>query len=127
VSRAATLLCVTGDELGLMGFQRVLGPEEDVANLEIEVPLRVHVQIDAGETVRYDRAALLDARGEPLTLSVHHGESSYAMSEIPLDKGRSEPFSASELAKTLVLYTAGVEALRMPVELERGKLNTLRP
>src|SRR5262245_47321321 len=47
-----------------------------LAALALAVSLRVHVQIDAGEASGFERAALLDARGEPLTLSLHHGRSS---------------------------------------------------
>jgi protocatechuate 3,4-dioxygenase beta subunit len=127
VARAATRVRVSGPELGLTGFEHRLAPEDDPLDLVLAVPLRVHVQIDAGEAAVFERAALLDARGEPLTLSVHHGQSSYAMSEIPLEKGRSESFSVSELAETLVLYSGGKELRRMPLELARGGLNTIRP
>ena len=71
--------------------------------------------------------ALLDARGEKLEISVYHGQSAYSMREITVQEGRTEPFTVSESAKTLVLYRNKVEVRRVSVGLEPGKLNTLRP
>ena len=128
VSRAVHVVEVRGLELGLTGYRRALEPGDDLANLELAVPMRVHVQIDAGQrTDAPDQAALLDENGERLYLSVHHGNSSYAMREIPLHEGRTEPFTVSETARTLVLLVQGQETLRMPLELTRGDLNTIRP
>lgn len=127
VSRAVQSVAVQDRELGLEGFEHLLGAGEDVERLELAVPLNVHVQIDAGEAAGFDRAALLDAQGEPLMLSVVHGEHAYGMDQVELDRGRSETFSVSELAATLVLFSQGVEARRLPVRLMHGELNTLRP
>jgi RNA polymerase sigma-70 factor (ECF subfamily) len=127
VSSAATLVRVSGLELGLMGFERRLGPEDDVERLELAVPLRVHVQVDVGGETAFERIALLDARGEKLALSVQHGQSAFAMQEVRLEAGRTESFSVSELAATLVLYGDGDELRRVPVSLRHGELNTLRP
>ena len=49
------------------------------------------------------------------------------MEKIRLVQGRSEAFSVSELAATLVLYARGEELRRLPVRLVRGELNTIRP
>jgi len=127
VSRAADLARVSGLELGLMGFERRLGPEDDVEHLELAVPLRVHVQIDGGEGADFDRVALLDAGGDKLVLSVQHGQSAFALQEIRLEHGRTESFSVSETARTLVLYAQGAELRRVRLELVRGELNTIRP
>jgi protocatechuate 3,4-dioxygenase beta subunit len=127
VSRAVNLVRVRGSELGLMGFEQPIGAADDVGNLELAVPLRVHVQVDGGEQPDFDRLAVLDEQGETLYLSVHHGRSSYAMREIPLHEGRTEPFSVSETATTLVLYAQGAEVRRVALELVRGELNTIRP
>jgi RNA polymerase sigma-70 factor (ECF subfamily) len=126
VSRRVNAIQAQGPELGLGGFRRLLAPSDDLAHLELAVPLRVHVQIDAGESEAIERAALLDEHGAKLTLSVDHGEHAYAMDEITLEHGRSEAFSVSELATTLVLYAKNTELRRLPVTLRRGELNTLR-
>jgi hypothetical protein len=126
VARAAAVE-VHGEELGLLGFRRELRADDDRAHLELAVPLRTHVRIEAAEARDFDRAALLDADGKTLELSVHHGNSSYAMSEITASDGSTEPFAVAETARTLVLYSKGVEVRRIAIELVRGELNTLRP
>jgi hypothetical protein len=127
VSRSADVLRVQGEELGLEGFRHALGAGDDPEEMELRIPLKVHVQIDAGETEGIERVSLLDARGERLALSVEHGEHAYSMDEIQLDHGRSESFSVSELAATLVLSAQGAEVRRLPVALARGELNIVRP
>ena len=127
VSRSVHAVRATGAELGLGGFVRRLAADDDLEHLELAVPLRVHVRIEAAPDADFDHVALLDAQGEKLTLSVDHGEHSYAMQDMDLDHGRSEAFSVSELATTLVLYAKGAELRRVPVTLARDGLNTLRP
>ncbi len=127
VTRAVEAVAVRGPELGLIGFRRALDAHADLERLELAVPMRVHVQIDSGASADFDRVALLDAEGQRLTLALHHGEHSYAMEEIELERGRSEAFSVSELATTLVLLSQGAEVRRVPVRLVRGERNTLRP
>lgn len=61
VSRAVGSVSVEGTELGLLGFQRALAPGDDVEHLELAVPMRVHVRIEAGPTSGFDSVALLDA------------------------------------------------------------------
>ena len=127
VSRAVNSVRVQGADFGLLGFEQALAPDDDVEHLELAVPMRVHLQIDGGEGADYDEASVLGADGATLSLSVHHGQSSYAMEKIRLEQGRSEAFSVSELAATLVLYARGEELRRLPVRLVRGELNTIRP
>lgn len=127
VSRAIHVVGVRGSDLGITGFEHPLAPGDDVRALEIVVPLIVHVQIDAGGRTDFDRVATLDAAGEKLYLSVQHGQSSYAMKEIRLEDGRTEPFSTSEAARTLVLFNGEIEVQRVPLRLVRGELNTIRP
>jgi len=127
VSRAVDAVLVQDRGLGLEGFRHPIAQSDDLEHLALAVPLNVHVQVDAGEAEGFDHAALLDARGERLMLSVEHGDHAYGMSEVALDRGRSETFSVSELATTLVLLSQGVEARRVPVRLVHGELNTLRP
>ena len=127
VSRAVNTANITGADIDLSGFHRPIPPDADVEDLEFVVPLRVHVQIDAGPDAEFDEVAILDAEGKRLNLAIYHGRVAFAMEELSLQQGRSEPFSVSEAGTTLVLYAKGVEARRMPLELERGKLNTIRP
>lgn len=127
VSRAVHLVNLSGIDLETTGFHHPIGPDEDVGSLEIAVPMRVHVQIDAEVPAEFDEVAVLDARGEKLYVSVQHGESSYSMKEVAVQAGRTEPFTVSELGKTLVLYRNHLEVRRLPLELVRGELNTIRP
>jgi hypothetical protein len=108
-----------------MGFQVPLGVETE--ELVVEVPLLARVQIQAGAQPDFDEAALLDAHGAALMLSIQHGKSGYALDSIRLEQDRTEPFSVSELARTLVLSRSGAEVRRVPVVLARGGLQTLRP
>ncbi|HEX6883433.1 MAG TPA: sigma-70 family RNA polymerase sigma factor [Planctomycetota bacterium] len=125
VSRAVHAVRVQGPELALEGFQHVLAAGDERTSLALAVPLRVHVRIEAGTV--YERALLLDARGARLALGLDHGQHSFVLETVELDQGRSESFSVSERATTLVLLGGGVELLRVPVALTRGTLNTLRP
>jgi hypothetical protein len=128
VSRAVNAVHVDGDELGLQGFQKAIGPQDDVEALELAAPTSVHVQVVAeGPAVSFDSVAVLDAQGERLDLSLQHGNSAYALQDINLDGGRTETFSVSELAHTLVLYEDKVEVGRVPLKLSRSTLNTIRP
>jgi hypothetical protein len=49
------------------------------------------------------------------------------MDEIQLDHGRSESFSVSELAATLVLSAQGAEVRRLRWPSRGGELNIVRP
>jgi protocatechuate 3,4-dioxygenase beta subunit len=125
ISRAANRVNVQGQELGLLAFERELGPDDDVENLAIAVPLRVHVQVDAASQSSLDELVVLDASGAELELSVQHGSSSYGMSRIRLQEGRSEPFSVLETARTIVFFAKGAEAFRLPLKLVPGELNVV--
>ncbi len=127
VARAALKLTVYGDELETTGVDRAIGADDDVENLVIAVPMRVHAQVDTGAPSDFDQISVLDAEGEKLYLTIQHGESSYTMKELDLVTGRSEPFTVSEAGRTLVLYKAKREAKRVSIELERGALNSIRP
>jgi hypothetical protein len=129
VSRAASRVNVSGDVIETTGVHRAIEPSDDVTNLVIAVPLSVHAQIDAGASARddADQISVLDASGEKLHLTIHHGESSYTMKELDLQAGRSEPFTVSEAGRTLVLYKQKKEVRRVPIELARGGLNTIQP
>lgn len=127
VSRAVSALQLHGPELGVTGHRHALRAEDDPERLEIAVPLRAYVQVDAGEAAGVERVSLLDAQGQKLDLTLEHGEHAYVMDEIALEAGRSESFSVCELATTLVLYAKGEEVRRVSVELVPGELNTIRP
>lgn len=127
VSRAVNVVGVDGYSFGVTGFERPLDPREDVEDLAIRVPLTMHVQIDAAGRTDFDRVSVLDEHGQKLYLTIQHGSSSYAMQEMDLREGRTEPFSVSEEAKTLVLFKGEVEVQKLPMRCTRGELNTIRP
>ena len=90
VSRAVHGLVLQDGPLGVELVRPPLRAHEDAAHLVLAVPLRVHVQVDAGEASGADRAALLDESGAALTLTLEHGEHSYLVQEVELHAGRSE-------------------------------------
>jgi hypothetical protein len=127
VSKSVTALRVEGEGMALEGFEHRLRSGDDLLQIEIAAPLRVHVQIDAANFPAVDKAAILDAEDSKLELAIRHGNSSYGMREDRLVGGRTEIFSVLETARTLVLYSKDVEVVRLPVKLASGSLNTLRP
>ena len=84
----------------------------------------VSAKLDFSE---FDSVEFEDAQGRPLHASVYLGKTSYPTSSIAVVGGRSEPFSVTEDAATIVVKKQGVELRRMPLELVRGQLNTIRP
>lgn len=126
VSTAVVLVRVQGEDMGLEGFVRTIDPKEDVEHLEIAVPMDVRVQVEAIDKAAFDSVSVLDAKGEKLFASVRHGTVAYGMLEVRLQDGRTEPFTVSESAKTLVLSKQGAEVRRAPLALAPGKLNTIR-
>jgi hypothetical protein len=127
VARAANSLLVSGDEIDLTGFHQAIAAGADLEELEVSVPLRVRAQIDAGAEADFTRCEVLDAAGKRLNLSLYHGTVAFSMQAIHVQQGRSEVFSVSEEAQTLVLFQGDAEVRRVPLKLARGELNVLKP
>jgi hypothetical protein len=127
VSRRVNQAAVSAEEIDLSGFRHAIAPGADLEKLEIVVPLRVRARIEGPEDADYDGVEMLDREGTVLQLSVFHGSMAFGMSGLNVTQGRSEPFSVSEAATTLVLKKAGAEVRRVPLKLVRGELNVLRP
>jgi protocatechuate 3,4-dioxygenase beta subunit len=127
VSRALSSIHVLGEQIGLGGFERAIAPDDDVEHLELRVPMRVHVQIEASGRTDLEWASIVDEKGSKLELGILHGSHAYATQDMRLEAGRSEAFSVSETAKELVLYAKGAEVQRVKLALEHGQLNVIRP
>jgi hypothetical protein len=126
IARALTSIQVRGPDLSLGGFEKPIGPKEDVQHLELAVPMTVHVQVETDKSAGFDHLQILDQDGTALEAGVFHGNTAYAMRDVPLKEGRSEVFTVSETGKTIVLYTKGAETLRKPVKLVRGEINAIQ-
>ncbi len=109
-----------------------LAEHPDLGNLEIVVPVLCEAQVElVGDPAAADRARMLDERGSELELNeVYGGENSFAWTmetEVELVDGRSRLLFVPETARTLVLYRAGQEVLRVSIQLEPGRRVVLRP
>jgi RNA polymerase sigma-70 factor (ECF subfamily) len=127
VSRAAVAVHVRGESAGRIDATLAIAPGADLEQLRVVVPALVNVQVDAGPGRDFSLVAVLDAGGNRLELTIHHGTSSYASREVVLHEGRSEPFTVSDAGTTLLLLRKDVEVGRVPVQFTGGSLNTVRP
>jgi protocatechuate 3,4-dioxygenase beta subunit len=126
IARAMTSIQVRGEGLALSGSERAIAPQDDVQHLELSVPMTVHVQVETDKSAGFDKLQVLDQDGKALEAGIYHGNSAYAMRDIPLKEGRTEVFTVSETGKTLVLYAKGTEMLRKPLKLVRGDVNAIK-
>lgn len=127
VSKAATGIEVDGDMVAIGSFHPLRGGF-DPERIDIVVALKCHAQIElASPTLEADECELQDARGEMQRLIVSHGNLAYSTERVALVAGRSEVFSVSDDAQTLLLFKAGVEVRRLTVALRAGELNLIRP
>jgi len=105
VPRSAHELYVAGS--ACVGKQFELAADADFEHLELVVALECQARIellDANNEASF--AQLLDGDGNELACQVYHGTLSMASKSIVLTEGRSEVFTVSEEARTLVLRGA---------------------
>jgi len=127
LSAGVNELQVSGPAVGL-GRTLELPDGADPEDLELQVPLRCHVQVDlAGSDLEADGFALLGPDGAPLALGVFHGDFAFSSDRGSIEEGRSEVTSVGEDAAVLVLYLDRQEVHRRPVELAPGEVNVLEP
>ena len=127
LSKRTNVASVRGDDVDLGGLQVPLAPDADLEELELVVPLRLHVQVEGGPEPDFDQVAVLDERGKELALAVFHGTFAFGSARVRLVEGRTETFTVSEAAKTLVLFRGEQEVRRVALALARGEVNVVRP
>ncbi len=106
------------------GFAAVLpgAPE----NLRLVVEPRVHLRVELDDAARADGVGIENAAGEAMILDLIRGNSMTSMHRFPLHEGRSETFTTTMQAVTLVLYR-GEEAIeRVPIRLRVGEETVVR-
>lgn len=101
-------------------------PAEHVEELVIQVALRCHVQIALGDPTSADEVEIVDAHGAALELNVYDGDSRETHERFPVREGRSAALAVSDAAAAIVLYKAGVQVARLPVELTPGPLREVK-
>ena len=126
LSRAARWIWIGGGDLA-ESFEGDLDPESDLESLEFRLALRCRLQVITAGEPRPDALMVLDASGEPMALRARRGWVEDARERRVLTDGRSEILRTSQLASTLVLLRGEQEFLRVPLSLEAGELNVIRP
>jgi hypothetical protein len=104
-----------------------LPPGCDPSDLRLVVRTRCHFQVQLEhEPARADEFMLQDEQGLALPLYQADGTGSSMRERGDLEAGLSEVLMAREGPALLVLYRAGVEIQRVPVELRSGELSRIR-
>jgi hypothetical protein len=101
-------------------------PTERIADLDIRVDRRAHLQLELAEPGRADEFGLLDARGRPIELSTFEAGGRDEGPRAPIVAGRSNVVAGSDRARTLVLYRGGTEVERAPIALRPGETTPVR-
>ena len=99
-----------------------------LGDLEIQVALRCHVQVDLGD--RPDSAesfVVLDGAGAKVEALEYRGPMAMVHDPVPIELGRSPVVAITEDAKLLVLSKGGQEVARFPLSLAPGELKIVRP
>lgn len=94
--------------------------------LVLTVSRRLHVQVELSDAGLADHAAVLDAQGQRINVSVFKGQSRDWNPRIPIHEGRTTVFAVPGRAATLVLYLDGEERLRTPLDLTPDGVNVIR-
>jgi RNA polymerase sigma-70 factor (ECF subfamily) len=101
-------------------------PADKIENLEIVVARRCHLQLEVADPQFADELSVLDVEGEPLELSIFVGNGRKEGPRAPIVDGRSNVIATPDTGRTLVLYKAGVELTRRPIELAPGDVQHVR-
>ena len=110
-----------------------LAEESDLLQIEVRLGVRVSFFVDLSRDPGLaSQMELLDAAGEPLELLRRSGNAEHASTRTELQiRGDENPMSAvftvSDAARTLVLYRADEEVVRLSVQLTPGEVNRIAP
>lgn len=126
LSSRVSMVLVAGDDIwnhGLRGEE--LG--EDLAELEIVVERRLHLQVELeAPRDRADGVAVLDAAGQTLPIRVMVGTGHSQSSVQDVIDGRTEVLAVPESAAEIVLLQGDAEVERHAVHLASTGVNRLR-
>jgi RNA polymerase sigma factor (sigma-70 family) len=125
VPREQVYLQVFGDDVEMTSFPLVELRGDDVENLELHCPRRVHVRVTIDVEGEADELAILDDQGLPLGLRVYRGKPGPVMTRAPIHGQVSDTLSVAQSGRTLVLYRGGVQVERRRIWLASGELNEL--
>ena len=117
---------VHGPDLDLDNYP-LIDETGDLEELELVVARRCHVRVELLDPSEADEFGLLGDSGEPSMLTTFRGNLGWSSPRTSLASGQSETLTASEAARTLVLYKDGVEVRRVEIQLEPGDVNVLQP
>jgi hypothetical protein len=105
-----------------------LASAPDVTDLNVALPALTHIKVDLeGTPVAADQFAVLDAEDHELTFLFATENGSYSVRRQVLVDGKSKAVEVADTARTVVLFREGEEVLRIPLTLEPGTLNIVRP
>lgn len=96
-------------------------PDDVEIDVELYCALQVNVAVEGGA----DELGLLDEDGASLLVRVLLEDGHIQSERAPIREGRSGRLSASNRARTIVLFREGVEVGRLPVRLMPGRENRL--
>jgi RNA polymerase sigma factor (sigma-70 family) len=118
------LLC-SGDSVLFTGID--LAREDDVEDLEVEVSVRMHLQVELDPPhSRADRMRVLTADGQVVVLHVMRGEGAEFAPVMPILDGRSAVIALDEEGAVLELLRGEERVARLPLELVPGRTNVVR-
>jgi RNA polymerase sigma-70 factor (ECF subfamily) len=99
-----------------------------LAELEIVVALRCHLQVELGDRKELaETFTVVGKDGEKIETLEYQGPMVQVHENVPIDDGTSPVVAVTEDAKTVVLAKGGKEVARLPITLVPGELKVLRP
>jgi RNA polymerase sigma factor (sigma-70 family) len=99
----------------------------DPAHLELVAPRLCEVQIELADPGLADHARFHDGDGHELAALAFDSSSVSLLAELALPRGRSDVVQVADTARMLVLYQAGQEVLRVPMQPDPAQRTVLRP
>lgn len=99
---------------------------ERIADLEIVVGLRLHLQVTLADPDAADTLEVLDGEGQPIEINVIMGTSRRESRSVGFQDGRTDVLTVGDSAATLRLSKDGREVSRRSVTLVRGEVNQVR-
>lgn len=128
VPRSPLFLRFTGEDVeDVAGGRYDLAPEDEAADLRIEIPRRCHFRFESTLGDAGPRSiSAEDAQGRVVLLATIESGRSSRRGSVELDGGRSATLAVSEDARWLVLRFANGETERVPLALEPGQVTTVR-
>lgn len=126
LSRAIDTLLVKGP--GMADWERfALADLKEPGGFQLSVPVGCQVQVILADGGGADSVAFIDSKGRMVPVVVTHGNAAWGSQEVTFTDGATQTFMAPDDLVELVLRKGGQVVRRVPVTIEVGKLNILRP